>query len=380
MEYGKDDVLRLAKRLNNPKRAYLLVNPLQGKHIPVHPAAALAMMRALGEKLFGRFPDARLVIGFAETATAVGAAVAACFPDGCVYVHTTREELAPDTKWIRFQEEHSHAADQKLCADDLRAWIRDTPRVILVDDELSTGKTVRNMVGQMRRMIPEMRDKPVVAASIINRVSDEDEAKLLAEGIVCEYLVHVPNEDYTARVMGYRTESPVDRRTAPVPAGDVRIETFDLRNVDSRKGVVVGEYRRACREAVDAMMPRVRESLGKNMRVLVLGTEEFMFLPLRLAYEIERDGLAKEVFFHAATRSPIEISQSPGYPLFNGYRTASFYEDGRDTYVYDLAGYDMAVVWTDSRMCPRAAVDSLASALRENGCKNMMLFTGGGYV
>ena len=37
--YTAADTLRIAKRYNNPKRSYLLVNPLQAKHIPVSPAA-----------------------------------------------------------------------------------------------------------------------------------------------------------------------------------------------------------------------------------------------------------------------------------------------------------------------------------------------------
>ena len=75
--YTAADTLRIAKRYNNPKRSYLLVNPLQAKHIPVSPAAALEMMGALGNQVAAKYPEARLVIGFAETATAIGAAVGA---------------------------------------------------------------------------------------------------------------------------------------------------------------------------------------------------------------------------------------------------------------------------------------------------------------
>lgn len=47
-EYTAADTLRIARRVNNSKRAYLLVNPLQGKHLPVSPQAALKMMQTLG--------------------------------------------------------------------------------------------------------------------------------------------------------------------------------------------------------------------------------------------------------------------------------------------------------------------------------------------
>lgn len=92
--YTADNILRIAKRFNNQKRTYLLVNPLQAKHIPVSPKASLGMMKALGDMLANKYPDTKLVIGFAETATAIGAVVAESFSSKCVYIHTTRENVS----------------------------------------------------------------------------------------------------------------------------------------------------------------------------------------------------------------------------------------------------------------------------------------------
>ena len=49
-EYTRENTLRIAKRFHNRKRTYLLVNPLQAKHIPVSPTRALEMMDALGDR------------------------------------------------------------------------------------------------------------------------------------------------------------------------------------------------------------------------------------------------------------------------------------------------------------------------------------------
>ena len=46
--YTKNDLLKLAKRHHNTKRTYLLVDPLQGKHIPVSPTESLKMLGTLG--------------------------------------------------------------------------------------------------------------------------------------------------------------------------------------------------------------------------------------------------------------------------------------------------------------------------------------------
>ncbi len=377
MIYEKKDILRLARRLHNTKREYLLVNPLQGKHIPVRPSVSLDMMECLGEKLRQRFPGAKLVIGFAETATAVGAAAANCLGGDCVYIHTTREHVSQAEKWIFFQEEHSHAVDQKLCIDHLREWIAASPQVILIDDEISTGKTILNMTAQMRRIFPELQKKTVIAASIINRLSGENEARLSAAGIVCEALLHIPEEDYTAVVRRFQTESPADHRKI-IPTVQTEICKVDFGDADLRTGVVIGQYRKACGEVTARIMPCIQKHLGPDKRVLVLGTEEFMYLPLLLAEEIA--ALSKSVCFHATTRSPIQVSQVPDYPIFNGCQLTSFYEADRKTYIYDLAEYDTAIVLSDSKERAPEAINSLASALHENGCHDILFLCGGEHV
>ena len=79
LHYNQEDLLKLAKRYQNAKRSYLLVNPLQAKHLAVSPEKALDMMETLGRQLYQKYPEARLIIGFAETATAVAAAAAMQF-------------------------------------------------------------------------------------------------------------------------------------------------------------------------------------------------------------------------------------------------------------------------------------------------------------
>ena len=112
-EYAEQDVLQLGKRIHNTKRSYLLVNPLQAKHIPVSPTKTYEMSQALGKLLYQTAPEARMVIGFAETATAIAAMAAMSFPEDTVYLHTTREPLG-DEPTVNFLEEHSHAVDQQI--------------------------------------------------------------------------------------------------------------------------------------------------------------------------------------------------------------------------------------------------------------------------
>lgn len=77
MEYTEKDLVKIAKRENNTKRNYLVVDPLQGKHIPVVPSKALDLFAALADTFREKYKDEKLLlVGFAETATAIGAQAA----------------------------------------------------------------------------------------------------------------------------------------------------------------------------------------------------------------------------------------------------------------------------------------------------------------
>lgn len=378
MEYSAENVLRLAKRWNNKKRSYLLVNPLQGKHIPASPTASWEMMRTLGRRMAGRWPGAKLVIGFAETATAVAAAAAGCFGEDCIYIHTTREEVAGVRQWVSFQEEHSHAVDQKLCGDYLAEWFRQTPQVVIIDDELSTGKTLLNIVESLRRQYPELAGKPVAAGSIINRLSPENTARLEDAGILCEYLVRPPEADYTAAVADYQISPAADLRTWDAARAAMAQVDVPWALQDPRTGVRIGRYIRSCSAMAGEVLAAVLDRLPDHSRILVLGTEECMFPALVLGKALERLELARSVAFHATTRSPIGICTQPGYPVTVGYKVHSFYSGERETYLYNLRQYDAAILLTDG-MSQDATAD-IAKALYIHGCRKLLHVQGGSHV
>lgn len=370
--YTKETTLRVAKRYRNAKRAYLLVNPLQAKHMPVSPTEALTMMRTLGEGLRQEFPGARLVLGFAETATALGAAVASRLGPDCAFLTTTRE-AGEGPGWVRFLEEHSHAAEQKLWGGDLDALLQETDTVLFVDDEISTGKTLRNMVAQLTRRWPALGEKTLVAASLLNRVTPEQEEALADAGITCRCLVRLPQEDHTAQVADWTvTEAP-----PAVPQNlSFRQETLPSEGLlDPRKTLRIGAYDSSCQAVAEAMLSHTLgpvETLGKT---LVLGTEECMYPALCLGEKLER--LGAEVCCHATTRSPIGLCDAPGYPIRSGWKLPSFYEEERTTYVYNLREYDTVIVVSDTKKTDLRAIQALASVLT---CKHLIYTQGEGYV
>lgn len=370
--YTKETTLRVAKRYRNAKRAYLLVNPLQAKHMPVSPTEALTMMRTLGEGLRQEFPGARLVLGFAETATALGAAVASRLGPDCAFLTTTRE-AGKGPGWVRFLEEHSHAAEQKLWGGDLDALLQKTDTVLFVDDEISTGKTLRNMVAQLTRRWPALGEKTLVAASLLNRVTPEQEEALVDAGITCRCLVRLPQEDHTAQVADWTvTEAP----PAVLQNLSFRQETLPGEGLlDPRKTLRIGAYDSSCQAVAEAMLSRALGPVDTLGKTLVLGTEECMYPALILGEKLER--LGAEVYCHATTRSPIGLCDAPGYPIRSGWKLPSFYEEERTTYVYDLKEYDTVIVLSDTKKTDLRAIQALASVLT---CKQLIYTQGEGYV
>ncbi len=358
MNYTVDDLLRTAKRIHNTKRAYLLVNPLQAKHIPVSPQKSLEMMRTLGKLLYGKYPESRLIIGFAETATAIGAATAECFPDDCVYIHTTREDFQGE--FIYFSEEHSHAVEQKLYAENLGEHIARSKEIIFIDDEISTGKTLINIAEQLRAEIPKAVGKEFIAASIINRVSSENEARLLSAGIKTECLLKLPFGNYEEAVKDIEASE----------AEKIETTSFDYIVLDCpkipnvRKGVKVGDYKRAVREITESAAKKL--GLPEKADVLVLGTEECMYPAIILGEVLEEAGA--KVLCHSATRSPIGINAAENYPIKSGYKLASFYESKRETFIYNLSPHDYVIVVSDSKSGFKKGMEDLCAALKKAGC------------
>ena len=369
IEYTEGDLLRLAKRRHNTRRTYLLVDPLQGKHMPVSPAAALRMMRALGERLSAQTPGIDLVIGFAETATAVAAAAAMGMERPCRYIHTTREGF-PAGDAIDFLEEHSHAVEQRLCLERLRTWIDGASGIALVDDELSTGKTMLNAIGQLRAACPSMASKRVTVASIISRLGDGRVRALAEMGVDCVSLLRLPEGDYSDAVRGYQIEG------ARTPTGTgMAFEELALSSAgDARLGVLLPEWADGLSAAFGGLAERLRGRLA-GKRVTVLGTEEYMLPGLLLGALLEADGAPRSVRFHATTRSPIGICRDEGYPIRAGWRLRSFYDAQRPTFIYNLEPCDVALVVTDSPdgAAARLAMGDLTAALMEAGCGEALL-------
>ena len=129
----------IGKRDNNKKRSFLFISKLLGKHLSVNPdvvkstgfllsslkygfnnATHISCIKGIGKPSFEEhaFDKNVLVIGFCETATALGMSVASSI-HGSSYITTTRETIHNMKQLLRFEEPHSHASTHCLYSDSI---------------------------------------------------------------------------------------------------------------------------------------------------------------------------------------------------------------------------------------------------------------------
>ncbi|RPK43175.1 phosphoribosyltransferase [Streptomyces sp. NBC_01696] len=362
------ELLGLALR-RNPKRAHLLVSNVLGKHVPQRPSVVHGVGYELGERVRNLLGEAEarraVVLGYAETATGLGHAVA----DGlgvAPYLHSTRRPVPGVAQAGGFEEAHSHATSHLLLPEDpdlLKATAGGSP-LVLVDDEFSTGNTVLNTIRALHARYP--RDRYVIVA-LVDMRSEADRGRLaefaqeigarvdlvarargtvrLPEGILEKGRSLVAEHDA-------RDAGPVaSGSSAPRPPVRVALD-WPAGVPDGGRHGFTPVHRAALEAALPAMGARIADALGEARRVLVLGFEELMYAPLRLATALE-DATTAEVRYSTTTRSPVLAVDDPGYAIRSRlvFPAHDAPADGPgDRYAYNVAGagFDAVVAVVDS--------------------------------
>ncbi len=349
VELTGDDRLRellgLALR-RNPKRAHLLVSNVLGKHVPQSPSVVyghgLALGRRVRELLGDQEAATAVVLGYAETATGLGHSVA----DGvglAPCLHSTRRPVAGVARAGGFEESHSHATSHLLLPEDPALLAGDGP-LVLVDDEFSTGNTVLNTIRELHGRYPRAR---YVIVALVDMRSAADLGRLdeFAHEIgarvdlvtAASGTVRLPEgvlEKGQALVARY--EAAAAPAPAVLPAAALppvtRVDLGWPRGLpDGGRHGFTPRHRTALESALPAMAARIADALPTDARrVLVLGFEELMYAPLRLAVELERrigasagagsgtgtgTGADAEVRYSTTTRSPVLAVDDPGYAI-----------------------------------------------------------------
>ncbi|GAA2227340.1 hypothetical protein GCM10010430_03410 [Kitasatospora cystarginea] len=318
-------LIGLALRANNPRRAHLLVSQVLGKHVPQHPttvhAAGVELGRRVRELLGEEEAGRAVVLGYAETATALGHSVADGL--GAPYLHSTRRPVEGVTPLGGFEEEHSHATSHLLLPEDPHFLAGDGP-LVLVDDEFSTGRTVLNTIRALHADHPRPR---YVVVALVDLRTEADRAALAAAAaelgtrvdLVATAVggVELPADLLPRAQALIATADPGDSLPDGPPAPVVRAR------LDWPEGLPEGgrhgftrEHRRSLETALPELAAELAPLLDGHRRILVLGFEELMYVPLRLAGQLAVHlGAETRIRFSTTTRSPVLPVDDPGYPI-----------------------------------------------------------------
>lgn len=376
-EFEPSQLFDMAMRINK-KRSFLFVSKVLGKHLAVAPQIPILTSHLLAHRFLEvrqqqqqemtativqtiknrenlqdtlqlvrtqpvRSKKPLTIIGFAETATALGHAFFEAFTGDVQYIHTTREQLVDRIPTITFEEEHSHASSHRLYADS--TFFEGNAEMVLVDDEMTTGQTNVNIIKQLHAVYPHIKVYTLV--SILDWRNEEhlQAVEDLANELNIEiHSVSLLKGDFTIAAIG---ELP-NAETLAFPEAHVDVHEYSLeqplqadliqhRSLNEQDCISVANYykgsgRFALNVEQQATYSRRLDQVIDNLsamrtgeKCLVLGTGEFMYTPMYIAAQ-----MGDNVFYHSTTRSPIYAHQdsliynkimfkSPEYPGVTNY-------------------------------------------------------------
>lgn len=355
-KYNSDEIVSVCKRINNPKRDFVFVNSFQGKHIPQKPSRIFEMYEELRKNLVqGLNSDEKVaIVGFAETATAIGNYIATTIENCVYYTQTTREFFPSINPLICFEEEHSHATSQKLYGDINQ--LKKCDRIIFVEDEITTGKTILNFIKEFNKINLNFKYS---VASLLNWQDDEWTAIFERNHINTYYVLRGRLRKHDIKIEVHAHGEILYESCSTKPAYR-KGKNF----ANPRIGIIpISMDKYAFSENLFLLNTYQEE----EKEFLVIGTEECMFIPILFAKKLEELNPNVTVYFHATTRSPIETSADEGYALKSRYKLRSAYDKDRITYIYNLKHYDKVFIITDTEPT-KEFVEDIVGALIKSNC------------
>lgn len=309
-----DELLAFASR-QNPRRGFLFVSRVLGKHIPCAPTQMRNVYEHLAESLI-KLPGPIVVVGMAETATGLGGGVADSLArhrhhNDVLFLHTTRHALQRPSL-LHFDESHSHAPEHLLYAPTdsaTFALFKAARSLVLVDDEISTGRTLRRLGEQLCQHLPALGC--CYLASIVNWLSPQaQQAWGLGLPVSTAFTSLLEGQFHFQADPGFQPTLP--------PTVAATRSGFSSRADTGRQGLHLPTDLRA----VTGPVP--------SGPLVVVGTGEFSFQPFLAAEALSQAG--HDVLFQSTTRSPILEGEAVGRKLVFDDE----YGEGVCNYLYNL--------------------------------------------
>ena len=319
---------------NNPKRGFLFVSKVLGKHYPCKPAVMQDSYNRLVDLLLKTEQNSQnfVFVGMAETATALGLGVYETWLNRSqkkgIYCQTTRYFLE-NQSFVDFEEAHSHATGFYLYIPEekaLKKHFQNADTLILIDDEISTGNTFANLVNAYKKLNPHLRR--VIVISLLN-LTNAKARKTVAQrtGIEFEWLSILSGS------FEFEANSEFEFKTVSVES-----------SLDCKKHLFNANFGRL---GIQQLLPSLAKQLDElhndlqaGSKVLVLGTGEFIYHAFLVAKELETKGF--EAYVQSTTRSPI----LDGGAILHRLEFQDNYHDGIHNYLYNstMNPYERVIV------------------------------------
>ncbi|MGD9888728.1 MAG: phosphoribosyltransferase domain-containing protein [Halothiobacillaceae bacterium] len=338
---------------NNLKRGFLFVSTVLGKHLPAKPSQMLDIHQHLAAKIHAIDQAPVVFIGMAETGVSLSYGVYEAWANKhpeqhALFIHSTRYPLN-DVPALNFEEGHSHAPSQvlHLPADPaMRATLRRAQTLVLLDDEVSTGKTFLNLWHALSPHCPSIKH--------INIVTLTDFMGQTATTAFNQAL-SLP----TTHISAARAEWRFSPKTwqAP-PATDTPAPYRD----DQLKPLA--HLGRCGIERPLTLPPGLLHEIATLLAqypdttpIRIIGTGEFMHIPYLLALQLEQQG--RSVTLQSSTRSPIlEFG-----PIQHTQGLDDPYGQGDAYFIYNAAPDANSLTFILHETAPNPAIRRMAEQL-----------------
>ena len=395
--YELDDLLDFAQRIN-PKRAFLFVSKVLGRHIPVTPSTMRQAFGDLANLIPDNLPEPIVVVGMAETAVGLSAGVHQVlqqrYPNALLlnstrhaqqtYHDGSHDPLSP-TLLTTFSEDHSHASQHLIYQSDdpdIQAQLLASKTLIMVDDEASTGNTCINVVNALQQAGLHQLEQVHLTTLVDWSLGQESLGQANMDSTISQKL-DVSINHSTKQISFHRHHLLAGSwqwadNPNPEPIHMPRLDTteagsqpiLDTGNwgrfptLDSTQGFA--NYLAQFQQAYTRHFA-VKGWHDKTLpeRILVLGSNEFVWLPFLLAewlekqVEKQRDNKAQNIVkFSALTRSPIAKGEAIKHML----SFTDSYGLGMTNFVYNVNAdeWDLIVLCIET---PADSVDTLWQGL-----------------
>jgi adenine/guanine phosphoribosyltransferase-like PRPP-binding protein len=296
--YPLEKLLTFGAR-QNPKRRYLFISKVLGKYVPCLPSDMRETYQTLASVVEKTLKSQSItwVLGVAETATGLGAGVAQELKrsglENVIYSHTTRCDLEREIDFS-ITEAHSHAPSHLIYRLDSALAEQQIESVVIVDDEISTGRTLEQLSQKLQQNLSQL--KTIVWVSLVNWLSVEQREA---------YRQAYPQLNFTFISLldgSYRFYAD---EQFPLQLPDKTASGISSAN--SRDDIGRTGYLASAEPNVSFYTPQGTKldisQLNPAEKYTVIGTGEFTYQPFLFAEDLQNQGV--DVTFQSTGRSPV---------------------------------------------------------------------------